>query len=133
MITASMTPLRRARLFGLLIVLLVFVAGIAVGFALPRHAPEGLTLRVTDRIPRELEELDLTATQRERIRAIIAQGQPRVQVVLEGMEPRMRAAFDSTDREIADVLTSTQRAALATARREHPPFQRQRHLLPRER
>jgi Spy/CpxP family protein refolding chaperone len=133
MIASSMTPLRRARIVGLLIVVLAFVAGIAAGLAIPRRPPEGLTLRLTDRIPRELEELDLTPTQRERIRAILARGRPRVQAVLEDMEPRMRAAFDSTDREIADVLTGTQRAALSAARRERPQFQRRRHEPPGER
>jgi hypothetical protein len=133
MITASMTPIRRARMIGLLVVLLVFAAGIAVGLAIPRRAPEGLTLRLTDRIPRELEELDLTPAQRERVRAIIARGGPRVQAVLEDMEPRMRAAVDSTDREIADVLTAPQRAALTAARRERPQFRLQRHEPPRER
>jgi Spy/CpxP family protein refolding chaperone len=124
MTTPSNTPLRRARVLGLAVVVLVFTAGVAVGLAVPRRPPEGVTFRVTDRIPRELEQLDLSPEQRERIRAILVRGRPRVQAVMEDVEPRLRAAFDSTDREISAVLTPPQRAALAEARRARPQFQR---------
>jgi hypothetical protein len=43
---------------------------------------------------------------------------------MEDVQPRLRAAFDSTDREIAEVLTPAQRDALAKARRDRPQFQR---------
>lgn len=130
MTTASNAPLRRARVLGLIIVVLAFAVGVAVGLAVPRRPPEGVTFRVTDRIPRELERLDLSSEQSERIRAILARGSGRVQVVMLEMEPRLRAAFDSVDREIATVLTPSQRAALAEARKERPQFRREHERAP---
>jgi hypothetical protein len=54
-----------------------------------------------------------------------------VLAVVHDFDPRMKAAVDSTDREIDAVLTEVQRASLAAYRREHPPFLDQRIIKKR--
>jgi Spy/CpxP family protein refolding chaperone len=124
-VSAPNDPLRRARLLGVALVALAYAAGVATGLAVPRRPREGMTVVVTDAIPRELARLGLSDAQRERIRAILARGRPRMSAVMRELEPRLRAAFDSTDREVAEVLTPAQRAALAESRRREPPIRRE--------
>jgi Spy/CpxP family protein refolding chaperone len=122
----TMSPIVRARLLGSLVVALAFVAGVMTGLAVERRPTAGLSVTVTatatDRMPRELEQLDLTDAQEVRIRSILVRGRDRVLGVVHDFQPRMRAAMDSTDAEIDGVLTPPQRASLAEYRRAHPPL-----------
>ena len=119
------SPIARARILGSLVVVLAFVAGLMTGLAVERRPRAGLSVMVTatttDKMPRELGELDLTEAQEGRIRAILVQGRDRVLGVVHDFEPRMRAVMDSTNAEIDAVLTDAQRASLASYRRAHPP------------
>jgi hypothetical protein len=121
----TMSPIIRARLLGSLVVALAFVAGVMTGLAVERRPRAGLSVIVTatatDRMPRELERLDLTGLQELQIRSILVRGRDRVLGVVHDFQPRMRAAMDSTDAEIDRVLTPPQRASLAEYRRAHPP------------
>ena len=121
----TMSPIVRARLLGSLVVALSFAAGVMTGFAVERRPRAGLSVIVTatatDRMPRELEQLDLTDAQEVQIRSILARGRDRVLGVVRDFQPRMGAAMDSTNAEIDAVLTPAQRASLAEYRRAHPP------------
>jgi Spy/CpxP family protein refolding chaperone len=121
----TMSPIVRARLLGSLVVALAFVAGVMTGLAVERRPRAGLSVTVpataSDRMPRELEQLDLTDAQAVRIRSILVRGRDRVLGVVRDFQPRMREAMDSTNTEIDAVLTPAQRASLAEYRRAHPP------------
>jgi hypothetical protein len=119
-------PIARARLLGLLVVVLAFAAGVMTGLAVERRPRPGLSVTFTatasDQMPRELEQLDLTDAQEVQIRSILVGGRDRVLGVVRDFQPRMRAAMDSTNSEIDAVLTPPQRASLAEYRRAHPPI-----------
>jgi Spy/CpxP family protein refolding chaperone len=127
-----MTPsaIVRARVLGSLVVALAFVAGVVTGMAVERRPRPGvnvtMTATTTNAMPRELEGLDLTESQRVAIRSILVRGRDRVIAVMRDFDPRMSAAVDSTNREIEALLTPGQRASLAEYRRDHPPMVNQR-------
>jgi len=122
----TMSPIVRARLLGSLVVALAFAAGVMTGLAVERRPRPGLSVTLTatasDRMPRELEQLDLTDAQETQIRAILVRGRDRVLGVVRDFQPRMREAMDSTNAEIDAVLTPPQRASLGQYRRAHPPL-----------
>ena len=122
----TMSPMFRARLLGSVVVVLAFVAGVATGMAIQRRPRPGVSVIVTatatNAIPRELEQLGLTDSQRGELREVLTRGRDRVLRVVHTFDPAMKAAMDTTEREIGSVLTEAQRAALAEYRREHPQF-----------
>ena len=124
------SPIARARILGSLVVVLAFIAGVMTGLAIERRPRAGLSVMVTatttNKMPRELEELDLTEAQQGQIRTILVRGRDRVLGVVHDFEPRMRAVMDSTNAEIDAVLTVAQRASLAAYRRDHPPLASQK-------
>ena len=124
----TMSPIARARLLGSVLIVLAFVAGIATGMAIDRRPRPGVSVMVTttNAIPRELEQLDLTDTQRGQLREILTRGRDRVMTVVRDFEPRMRGAMDSTELEISGVLTEAQRAELAAYRKDRPPLLEER-------
>ena len=128
----SMSAMNRARLLGLVVVVLAFVAGVATGLAIDRRPRQGVSLTVTatDAMPRELEQLGLTDSQRTEIRAILVRGRNRVIRVVRDFEPTMRTVVDSTDREIGGVLTAAQRSALERYRKDNPPVMERRIIRP---
>jgi hypothetical protein len=116
------SAITRARLFGALILVVAFAAGMAVGRYLPRTEPEGLRVmfKASDRIPVELERLNLTDSQVVAVRRILRRGTGRVDSVMQSFVPAMDAAIGATDSEIRIVLTPAQRTALDAARKERP-------------
>ena len=124
----SMSAMSRARLLGLVVVVLAFVAGVATGMAIDRRPRQGVSVTVTatNAMPRELEQLGLTESQRTTIRGILVRGRDRVIRVVRDFEPMMRTAVDSTDREIGAVLTPEQRLALERYRKDNPPVMERR-------
>jgi len=132
----TISPIVRARLLGSLVVALAFAAGVMTGLAVGRRPRAGLNVMVTatasDRLPRELERLDLTPAQQGQIRTILVRGRDRVFVVMKDFKPRIQALIDSTNAEIDVVLTPAQRASLAAYRREHPAVVDQEVIKRRE-
>ena len=132
----TVSPIVRARILGSLVVVIAFVAGVMTGLAIERRPRNGLNVTVTatttNRMPRELEQLDLTDAQRGELRTILVRGRDRVLGVVHDFEPRMKVAMDSTNAEIDAVLTPAQRASLASYRRAHPPFMDQKIIKGRE-
>jgi hypothetical protein len=124
----TMSPLARARVLGSIVVVVAFVAGVFTGMAIKPRGTQGVNVMVTatNEIPRELDQLDLTDSQEVVIRQILTRGRDRVLGVVRDFDPRMRAAMDTTNREIDAVLTDVQRAALAAYRKDHPSFRDER-------
>ena len=127
------TAITRARLLGALILVVAFAAGLGVGRYLPRAEPEGLRVmfKASDRIPVELERLNLTDSQVVAVRRILRRGTIRVDSVMQSFVPAMDAAIGATDSEIRIVLTPGQRTALDAARKERPQkiMKRQREVI----
>lgn len=132
----TMSPIVRARLLGSLVVVLAFGAGVMTGVAVERRPRAGLNVMVTatttDRLPRELELLELSESQQGAMRPILLRGRDRVLGVLRDFEPRMQLAMDSTNAEINAILTESQRASLAAYRKAHPPFMDKKIIKERE-
>ena len=120
----TIPPIVRARLLGSIVVVVAFIAGVFTGMALKSRVRPGVNVMVTatatNAIPRELDQLDLTDSQEVVIRQILTRGRDRVLGVVRDFDPRMKAAMDTTNREIDEILTEGQRAALAAYRKEHP-------------
>jgi hypothetical protein len=129
----TMSPIARARLLGAVVVVLAFVAGVATGITFQRRPREGVTVQVrataTNAIPRELERLGLTDTQRGELREVLTRGRTRVLTVVRDFEPRMKVAMDSTEVEVGAVLTESQRAELAAYRKEHPTVRDEERVI----
>ena len=100
---------------------------------LPRSEPEGLRVmfKASDRIPVELERLNLTDSQVVAVRRILRRGTGRVDSVMQSFMPSMDAAIGVTDSEIRIVLHPAQRARLDAARKDRPMkiMKRQREVI----
>jgi Spy/CpxP family protein refolding chaperone len=110
----------KARRQALLVLLVAFVSGALAGFATGRvldrgwpwqehhpgrhgparmFAPDGPLGR----------RLDLSPDQRAEIEAILDQDGAKAKVIFDTMRPQLKALFDSTTREVREVLTPDQR------------------------
>ncbi len=120
----------RARMVGLLIVVMAFGLGGYAGYTLARRPSAGMvmTLTTSDAIPEELMRLDLSDAQQQEVRQILRAGRPRVLRVLEEMEPRMRAALQLTESEIEGVLQPDQLVRWKEFRRLNPPRTERRFI-----
>ena len=120
-----MKPSRRARLMGATLLIITFAAGFWAGrFAKPSSTPFRMIIKATDDVPDELDRLDLTDAQRERLKLVLRRGRARVERVVVDFDPRMQAAVDSTDAEIRALLNRQQRAAFDSMRIANPPLRR---------
>ncbi|MDX1623639.1 MAG: hypothetical protein R3199_06630 [Gemmatimonadota bacterium] len=129
--SGAIESLGRIRAKGLALLAVVFVAGALAGAALDRwwtastappseDIPVGPMVR-DGRLPPAFERIDLTDEQRERIEAILATWQPRVDSLLGTTLPALRAVTDSVRQEVEAVLTPEQRERLAELLPEGPP------------
>jgi Spy/CpxP family protein refolding chaperone len=125
-------PARRARLLGLALLALTFVAGALAGAAFSRtlvaREPQPAAASAAGApcpprdgggTPRILRELDLTAEQQRRIDAITARRRVQMDAFWNGEGRRLRAIVDSTRAEIRAVLTPAQAAEYDRLREEH--------------
>jgi len=119
--TDGLEYLGRARMQGLLLLLLAFLVGALAGAAgdrlLSRRPPPeppaqgpGEGAQGRPRLPRVLEEMDLTPAQRSAIDSVLASGRPRNEVIMNEVMPRLRAVSDSLHQGIRAVLTPAQAA-----------------------
>ena len=126
------TPLARVRALGALLALAAFVLGVLAGVRYSERVRPGVSITVTatDRIPEELERLDLTNAEREPIQAALRRGRDRVMRARHQIDSLMESAVDSTDMEVRSILTDAQRASFDSARRVNgSPFERRRVIL----
>ncbi len=127
------TSLRRARALGGLLLITVGGAGFWAGRRQALREGGGPQLRITatDRVPQELELLQLSDSQRVSVQAAIRHGRDRVLGVVDAMAPRIQAAMDSTDAEIRPLLLPAQRASFDSLRRANGPAVPRRRFIQR--
>ena len=118
---------RKSRLVAGVVILLVFLAGTAVGFFLhhamlrrgfpglaiggpPPGPPPGMKAWMLERLDRDL---DLTAAQRARIDTVLTRREADLRVLMSEARPRFEAIAARTRTEIQAVLTPTQQAEFA--------------------
>jgi hypothetical protein len=122
--------LGRARAQGLTLLLLTFVVGILAGAAgdrllsrprppVPAPAPAPPGPVAGPRLPRVLEEMDLSPAQRTAIDSILAAGRPRAEAIMNEALPRLRAVGDSLQKSVRAVLTPAQVAAFDAYVKSH--------------
>jgi hypothetical protein len=99
---------------GLLLLIVVFAAGIAAGVGIDRALPSGSVLktRLMTQVPRVLRELQLTETQRRAADSILERSNLGALAAMRELVPRLGAIADSLDAELRQILTPAQRAKL---------------------
>jgi len=107
----------RARLIGIVVLLIVFAAGIAVGLAADRLTSERRMIKVVaPDMSSILDKLDLTTKQRSQARAIVERRAPSTETMMRELGEHLRLISDSLDRELRTVLTPIQQARLDSLR-----------------
>jgi Spy/CpxP family protein refolding chaperone len=106
-------PTGRLPVQGLLLAVVLFVAGLLVGGAVERvrvsrMRPEPPLMNNRGPLPGPFERLDLTDEQRDRIVAIFEAGRPLTDSIMQEVMPRIGAINDSIRNEIRKVLTPEQ-------------------------
>lgn len=105
----------RTTIIAVIVILVTFAAGIAVGILVDRVAFR----RAHDRVPRFAtsamaarldRHLDLTDEQRTQIEAILERRHSRINSLWSEVRPHVRREIEQTNQEIARVLTPEQRA-----------------------
>ncbi len=74
------------------------------------------------RLPRSFERLGLSEAQRNQITTILEASQPKVDSIMAAMLPALRAARESVQIAIEEVLTADQRRLLEEEFTRHPPW-----------
>ncbi|HEV8597803.1 MAG TPA: hypothetical protein VGQ69_00420 [Gemmatimonadales bacterium] len=98
---------------GVLLLVAVFVAGVAAGFGLERVTePRMLQTRLITQMPQVFRRLGLTPEQQRTVDSLLEQSQPRAAAAMRETVPRLRAIADSLDAELRQILTPAQRARL---------------------
>ena len=108
----------RARTLGVILLGLIFAAGIAAGVAADRVLGAGQVLRVKleTRDAGVLDKLGLTPEQQERAEAIMARRAPRTEAMMLEVGERLQLIADSVDAEFRAILTPVQRIRLDALR-----------------
>ena len=128
------SSLARARAFGALLAIATFALGVAAGIWYAGRIRPGLniTITATDRMPRELERLELTDAERVPIQEALRRGRDRVLHANSDLAARMQIVVDSTDQEIRALLSPEQRFSFDSARRVNgSPFREKKVILTR--
>lgn len=121
----AVESLGRVRIQGVILLVIVFIAGGVAGALVDRANPmkekrpfrERFEQRVDGpgepdgpgEFPRFFRDLNLTDSQREQIRAIFERHRPTIDSIMGESMPRIRALRDSADAEISALLTPEQR------------------------
>jgi periplasmic protein CpxP/Spy len=117
-----MNQLRKSRLVAGVVIILVFAAGVAVGFfvhqSMPHHGFPGLAIGgPPSGPPRELKglilgrldrELKLAPDQHARIDSVLTRGESDIRALMSETRPRFEAIASRTRSEVRAVLTPEQ-------------------------
>jgi Spy/CpxP family protein refolding chaperone len=111
--TSAIRTLGKLEWQATLLLVVVFGAGIAVGAAIDHSRAANVAMAPPPQagpghLPPYLERMDLTQEQHEKIRAILDAQRPKVDTVMDGILPRLRALSDTTFAQIRGVLTPEQ-------------------------
>jgi hypothetical protein len=108
----SHSPVHSGKLRGLVLLLVVFVAGAAAGIGVDRAAHPRQVLRLKTGMPEILGRLGLSPAQRRAADSILVRSVPRAEAAMREMVPRLGAIADSLDAELRAILTPAQRVRL---------------------
>jgi Spy/CpxP family protein refolding chaperone len=119
-----MVTAKRARVTGLLVLVVIFVAGALTGAATMRvvSADEAPALRPAKEPPDLLDRLQLTPEQRVQVDAILERRRAQMEEFWDEHRPALRAITDSARAEMRAVLTPEQQAVeeeFRARRRDH--------------
>lgn len=119
-----MVTAKRARITGLLLIIVVFVAGALAGAATMRvvNANEAPVMRSQKHPPDLFDRLQLTPEQRTRVDVILERRRSEMEEFWNEHRPALRAIADSARAELRTVLTPEQRVIeeqFMTERRKH--------------
>lgn len=127
---------RSSRLLAAIVILLVGLAGIAIGAAIdravehrrmlsffvggktPKGPPPEARRWVLSRLQREL---DLTPVQRDQVDSVLARREADVRALMAEVRPRFEAISDRTRRDIQAALTPEQQQRFADMKRHATP------------
>ena len=106
-------PSRHVPVQGLVLVLVVFAAGLLTGGAIERvrtsrARPMRQFMENRGQVPWPFARLDLTEEQQTRIAAIFESGRPLTDSIMREVMPRLRSINDSIREEIGNILTPEQ-------------------------
>jgi hypothetical protein len=98
-------------------VIAIFIGGLLVGIAGDRFyldhrgprrpmSPQSMTRRIVDHLDRDLH---FSAQQKADVQRIIDQHHTRIDTVMTGVQPQIRAELDAANAEIEKILTPEQR------------------------
>jgi Spy/CpxP family protein refolding chaperone len=121
---SSEAPVRRIHLLSGLLLLAIFLAGGLAGFGLASALPASFARwhhHGPPPLPRQFEELGLSADQEARARAIFERARPELDAVLQESYPRVRAINDRMEAELRAILTPEQRQRLDAMKARRPP------------
>lgn len=113
---------RHLRLWSGLVLFCVFLAGAVAGagvFAWWRPPP--WSSRPHKDLPPYFNELEMTAEQREKAKAIFSRHRTTVESIIKQNFPRVRAANEQTEREFRSILTDVQNKKLDEIEARRPP------------
>jgi len=118
----AVESLGRVRVQGILLLVIVFIAGGIAGALIDRGTSKRDRRPMKDRLesrvdgpgqpgefPRFFRDLDLTDSQRDQIRTIFERHRPIIDSLMEDAMPKIHALRDSADAEISALLTPEQR------------------------
>lgn len=118
---------RKIRLLSALLLVATFAAGAVTGAGIlrflgpppgpPHHGPGAPPMFA----PLPLEELELSADQKTKIRAILERHRPELEAILQESFPKVRAVNDKVEKEVRDVLSEEQQKELDELKRRRPP------------
>jgi Spy/CpxP family protein refolding chaperone len=103
---------------GILLLLVCFAAGAAVGVAGDRvlRRERGQSIKLESSLPELLDKLDLTREQRQAADSLLTRRTPRAEAVMREAIPRLAAIADSVDTDFRALLTPAQRVKLDSLR-----------------
>jgi Spy/CpxP family protein refolding chaperone len=122
MATTEASP-RTVRLLTAVLLVAMFAAGTATGVGLCRwiSASSGHAPPPPPPAPLPVEELGLTAEQRQKVQEIVERHRAELEAILRDAYPKARAVNEQIEKEVRELLTPEQRTKLDELKAHRPP------------